>query len=379
MAKRIRLRQRQKMSLMHKAILVTAGSSVLGLAVYLTVVMNTSNVTDSRASAMSNMMLGYDVNNGEVILAFDWNGDDPTKASKGPDASKISSFAAVMSEGVDGTNGLSGGKSKDGIDMVIPTDNYFNADGIDVSFDYKRLDDNCDFISRGRYFNFGMKNGKLIISYKVNLEKGRSYSVNETVNYELIKDDEFRTYRFAYDPNSGKGEIMVDGVVVWNYQGPKERAMFWKSSDNIIIGRNMNGGGTEKTILDNFIIRSTTHVQQLPITLLAFQAEAREQHVMVSWYTSRETDIDSFIVERSVDAIEYYRIGAVKANGNSDVLRAYAFVDKTPMENRIAYYRLMPSNKPLKSIAVPIIGYRYRVNHPETAFNPKDYPADTVK
>ena len=40
---------------------------------------------------------------------------------------------------------------------------------------------------------------------------------------------------------------------------------------------------------------------------------------------------------------------------------------------------LMPSNKPLKSIAVPIIGYRYRVNNPETAFNPKDYPADTVK
>ena len=100
---------------------------------------------------------------------------------------------------------------------------------------------------------------------------------------------------------------------------------------------------------------------------------------MVSWYTSRETDIDSFVVERSVDAIEYQKIGAIKANGNSEVLRAYAFVDKAPLENKIAYYRLMPSNKPLKSIAVPIIGYRYRMNHPETAFNPADYPADTVK
>ncbi len=379
MARKLKLRQRQKMSLMHKAIFVTAGTSIMGLAVYLTVVMNTSNVTDSRAGALTNMIQGYDVNNGEVICAFDWNGDDPTKASKGPDAIKISPFAAVMSEGVEGTNGLSAGKSKDGIDLTIPTDNYFNTDGIDISFDYKRLDDDCDFISRGRYFNFGMKKGKLIIAYRVNLEKGRSYSVNETTNYELIKDNDFRNYRFVYNPNTGKGEIMVDDVVVWNYQGPKERSMFWKNSDNIVIAKNMSGGGTDKTILDNFIIRSTTHVQQLPITLLSFQAEARDHHVMVSWYTSRETDIDSFIVERSVDAIEYQKIGAIKANGNSEVLRAYAFVDKTPLENKIAYYRLMPSNKPLKSIAVPIIGYRYRMNHPETAFNPADYPADTVK
>ncbi|HMR46612.1 MAG TPA: hypothetical protein PKC85_07530 [Bacteroidia bacterium] len=379
MARKLKLRQRQKMSLMHKAIFVTAGTSIMGLAVYLTVVMNTSNVTDSRAGALTNMIQGYDVNNGEVICAFDWNGDDPTKASKGPDAIKISPFAAVMSEGVEGTNGLSAGKSKDGIDLTIPTDNYFNTDGIDISFDYKRLDDECDFVSRGRYFNFGMKKGKLIIAYRVNLEKGRSYSVNETTNYELIKDNDFRNYRFVYNPNTGKGEIMVDDVVVWNYQGPKERSMFWKNSDNIVIAKNMSGGGTDKTILDNFIIRSTTHVQQLPITLLSFQAEARDHHVMVSWYTSRETDIDSFIVERSVDAIEYQKIGAIKANGNSEVLRAYAFVDKTPLENKIAYYRLMPSNKPLKSIAVPIIGYRYRMNHPETAFNPADYPADTVK
>ncbi|HMU77782.1 MAG TPA: hypothetical protein PKY09_06945 [Bacteroidia bacterium] len=379
MARKLKLRQRQKMSLMHKAIFVTAGTSIMGLAVYLTVVMNTSNVTDSRAGALTNMIQGYDVNNGEVICAFDWNGDDPTKASKGPDAIKVSPFAVVMSEGVEGTNGLSAGKGKDGIDLTIPTDNYFNTDGIDISFDYKRLDDNCDFISRGRYFNFGMKNGKLVIAYRVNLEKGRSYSVNETTNYELVKDNDFRNYRFVYNPNTGKGEIMVDDVVVWNYQGPKERSMFWKNSDNIVIAKNMNGGGTDKTILDNFIIRSTTHVQQLPITLLSFQAEARDHHVMVSWYTSRETDIDSFVVERSVDAIEYQKIGAVKANGNSEVLRAYAFVDKTPLENKIAYYRLMPSNKPLKSIAVPIIGYRYRMNHPETAFNPADYPADTVK
>ena len=59
-----------------------------------------------------------------------------------------------------------------------------------------------------------MKNGKLVIAYRVNLEKGRSYSVNETTNYELVKDNDFSNYRFVSNPNTGKGEIMVDDVVV---------------------------------------------------------------------------------------------------------------------------------------------------------------------
>ncbi|QQR94920.1 MAG: hypothetical protein IPJ93_14395 [Bacteroidota bacterium] len=58
MARKLKLRQRQKMSIMYKAIFVTAGTSIMGLAVYLTVVMNTSNVTDSRAGALTNMIQG---------------------------------------------------------------------------------------------------------------------------------------------------------------------------------------------------------------------------------------------------------------------------------------------------------------------------------
>ncbi len=378
MAKRLKLKQRQKLSLMHKGILVMAGTSILGLAVYLTVFMNTTSVTSSRAGSLANMMLGYDLNTGEVISSFEWNSDDPVKATKGPDASKISRFALVMSEGADGTNGLSAGKSKEGINMEIPADNYFNTDGIDLSFDFKRNEETCNFFTRGKYFNFGMKKGKLIVAYKVNLEKGRNYSISETTNYEIPQDNNFRNFRFVYDPNTGKGEVFVDGVVVWNYQGPKEHSLYWKPSDNVIIGQNMTGGETDKTILDNFIMRNTNHVNQLPVTLLSFQAQAKESHVMVSWFTSFESDIDSFVVERSLDAVEYARIGTVKATGHSEALHAYAFADKNPLENKVAYYRLVPSNKPLKSISVPVIGYRYRIDHPETAFKPGDYGLDST-
>ena len=380
MSKGPQLRQRQKMSIINKGVLVVAGTSIMGLAVYMTMFMNTTSVTNTKASSMSNMMLGYDLNNGEVVSSYDWNSDDPMKATKGPDAVKISRFAQSMSDGVDGTNGLSAGKTEEGINMEIPADNYFNTDGIDLSFDFKRTEETCNFFTRGKYFNFGMKKGKIIIAYKINLEKGRSYSVNETTDYEIPTDDEFRTLHFIYNPNSGKGEIMVNGVAVWNYQGPKEHSMFWKNGDNVIIGQDMNGGKTDRTILDNFVMRNTSHINELPITLLAFQAQAKETHVMISWFTARESDIDSFYVERSEDAIEYAQIGSVKAVGNSETLHAYAYADKQPLDNKIAYYRLVPSNKPLKSISVPVIGYRYRVNHPESTFKQGDYTqADSTK
>ncbi len=373
MSKRPQLKQRQKMSIINKGVLVVAGTSIMGLAVYMTMFMNTTSVTNTKAGTMANMMLGYDLNNGEVVSSFDWNSDDPVKATKGPDAISISRFAQSMGDGVDGSNGLSAGRTEEGINMEIPADNYFNTDGIDISFDYKRAEETCNFFTRGKYFNFGMKKGKLIISYKINLEKGRSYTVNETTDYEIPRDDDFRTYRFMYNPNSGKGEIMVNGVAVWNYQGPKEHSMFWKNGENVIIGQNMNGGGTDKTILDNFVMRNTSHVNELPITLLAFQAQAKETHVMISWFTSRESDIDSFYVERSEDAIQYIQIGSIKAAGNSETLRAYAYADKSPLDNKVAYYRLVPSNKPLKSISVPVIGYRYRIDHPETSYKAGDY------
>jgi hypothetical protein len=163
-------------------------------------------------------------------------------------------------------------------------------------------------------------------------------------------------------------------VAVWNHQGPKEKSLYWKASDNIIIAEGMTGNGTDKTILDNVLVKCTSHVNNLPVTLLAFQARAEDGHVMINWFTATEADIDSFAVERSEDASTFSEIGRVKASGTSDKLVAYALVDKEPLENRIAYYRLVPTNKPIKSITIPLIGYKYRKDHPEN-LDPKSFSA----
>jgi hypothetical protein len=70
-------------------------------------------------------------------------------------------------------------------------------------------------------------------------------------------------------------------------------------------------------------------------------------------------------VERSLNGTDFEPIGSVKASGNSDKLQAYALADMHPVEGSTAYYRLVPTNKPLKSITVPLIGYKYRKDHIE--------------
>jgi hypothetical protein len=80
---------------------------------------------------------------------------------------------------------------------------------------------------------------------------------------------------------------------------------------------------------------------------------------MITWFTADEADIDSFIVERSSDAISFNEVGRVKAAGNSSSLLAYALLDKQPSPG-VTYYRLVPSNLPLRSMTISLIGYKYR-------------------
>jgi hypothetical protein len=89
-----------------------------------------------------------------------------------------------------------------------------------------------------------MKQGKLSITYKVSGGDGRSEKVDETTRYEIPTDNEFRNFRFLYNPQTGKGEIMVNGVTVWSHAGPEQAPLFWRSGDHVFIARGMNGDGT---------------------------------------------------------------------------------------------------------------------------------------
>lgn len=357
--------QKQKLTILTKGIMLAGGTSIICLIAYFTVMFNSADVEISKAEAQARMMMGYEVGDGEVISSFTWDNKNAAKAFNGPDAISISQSAVVMPDGHGETNGLSAGTDKKDINLEIPAAKEFNTEGIDISFDFRRMEESCDFYSRGNYFNFGMRKGKIVISYKVSVGDGKGVTVNKETRYEIPMDDEFRNYRFLYNPPKGKAEIFVNGVTVWSHEGPEQAPLFWKSWDNVIIARGMNGNGSNKVILDNLVVRSTSHVDRMPIHLLNFEAKGEADHVMIRWFTAKETDTDTFLIERSTNGIDFVEIGRVKAAGNSSSLNAYALVDKNPIVDAASYYRLIPSNKPLKSITVPVIGYKYRKEHIE--------------
>lgn len=95
-----------------------------------------------------------------------------------------------------------------------------------------------------------------------------------------------------------------------------------------------NGGAEcNYTITANNII-------PLPIQLISFEAKKGNNKVDLVWKTSMEKNCNQFILEKSLDAINFEKIGSVKANGNTNSTSEYSFVDFTPYTKGTSYYRL---------------------------------------
>lgn len=75
----------------------------------------------------------------------------------------------------------------------------------------------------------------------------------------------------------------------------------------------------------------------LQVTLLNFNAVARQSNVQLQWKTGTERENNRFEIERSSDGIHFFSIGTVAGNGNSS--GAYTFTDHQPVHG-VSYYRL---------------------------------------
>jgi hypothetical protein len=279
MGYKLRISNKLKLSTLQKGLLIAGGTSVLTLAIYFGIGLNTADVTNSNASIP--LMEQDPINNGEITIGFGWDEGLPLVSEIGPDGIDVCVHAECISGGKDNTLGLSAGNGMKNINLIIPKSEELNGEGIDIAIDYRRFEKSGDFYTRGKEFNFGMKDGKLAIKYKLTAANGKSYSINETTNYEIPEDMEFRNYRFIYTPTTGKGELLVDRVVVWNNQAAPQSKLTWNKSENIIIGNEMNGEGKPFPFFDNLVIRQTNASSKTPMELLSFSADLEGQFVKI--------------------------------------------------------------------------------------------------
>jgi hypothetical protein len=77
----------------------------------------------------------------------------------------------------------------------------------------------------------------------------------------------------------------------------------------------------------------------LPIELLSFKANLKNNVVELHWQTATETNNDYFVIERSVDGKVWESIDTIKGAGTSLTLLNYLLVDENPLSGT-SYYRL---------------------------------------
>ncbi|WP_175470930.1 T9SS type A sorting domain-containing protein [Hymenobacter psychrophilus] len=99
----------------------------------------------------------------------------------------------------------------------------------------------------------------------------------------------------------------------------------------------VTGGITTQTV--NIVIKNNP----LPVTLVAFGAQAAGLNARLNWKTAQELNNDRFVVERSFDARNFVAVGQVKGQGSTQSVSTYDYTDVQVASQApagLVYYRL---------------------------------------
>lgn len=77
----------------------------------------------------------------------------------------------------------------------------------------------------------------------------------------------------------------------------------------------------------------------LPIKLVKFRGELEKDKIKLSWTTASEKNSNYFLIEKSLDGINFSEIGKVFGNGNNNQTNEYSIYDYLPGSG-LNYYRL---------------------------------------
>jgi hypothetical protein len=77
----------------------------------------------------------------------------------------------------------------------------------------------------------------------------------------------------------------------------------------------------------------------LPVEWLAFTGKVQDNNVLLTWQTAREQQNAGFHLEHSTDGLRWTGIGFVAGQGAATVIQLYSFLDEKPLPG-INYYRL---------------------------------------
>ncbi len=107
----------------------------------------------------------------------------------------------------------------------------------------------------------------------------------------------------------------------------------WASTDGI-AGAQLPG----LTIPQNPTVFATPCIAT-PVSLLGFSGKQVNNRICLDWSTISEINNDHFVIEKSLDGINYYLLKSFNGEGNSNSLTTYLCADNLPVIG-LNYYRL---------------------------------------
>lgn len=100
----------------------------------------------------------------------------------------------------------------------------------------------------------------------------------------------------------------------------------------LIISTSTLPAQTLNTAENNQITQTTIQITQTSI-------ELHEDRVAITWMTQGESDLDLFVVQRSLDGKKWEQIVAIAAAGNTSQQQIYQTTDSRPYEGE-SFYRI---------------------------------------
>lgn len=108
------------------------------------------------------------------------------------------------------------------------------------------------------------------------------------------------------------------------------------SSDSVVLGR------TGIMLFGDYAVGGDMSQNPLPVSLLHFNGIYLNEtkSAELNWVSTSEINLSEYIIERSIDGLNWAIVGNVKAIGNSSINVHYHFSDLIQLENESIYYRL---------------------------------------
>jgi len=158
-------------------------------------------------------------------------------------------------------------------------------------------------------------------------------AINDTLNMQMIVYSYCspNTFSFTYDLYSAACGLIQSGNVFAN-----NMLTGLTVGANYRICYSVQAACTWDSLVYPYLY---TTASALPIVLISFEAVAADDGVELFWATASETNCAEYVVERTVDAMEFQEVSHVRGAGNSTSVLNYNTRDNAPLETN-NYYRL---------------------------------------